>query len=443
MQRAHSGMKGFAVVWIGQFISLLGTAMTTFALTLWAYETTGKATPLALIGFFFLLPMVVLGPFIGVVVDRSNRKLMLMVSDLAAAAITLIVLGLHAAGRLEMWHLYLTSFLAGAFQGFQWPACSVVVTLMLPKDQYARASGMLEMGSNASYVLGPLAAGALIGPLGLEGILVIDLLTAALAVAALTFVNIPQPAFPDGPKDPEEKWVQQILFGFRYIFARRSLLGLQTVFLGANFFSGLSFAVLAPMILARTGNDELVYGTVLSAGAFGGVIGGLAMGAWGGSRRRIHGVLLGWFCSGILGDLVLGIGRSASVWMIGAFLGVFFSPMINGCNQAIWQAKVPPHIQGRVFTVRQFIAFSVLPLASLAAGPLSDHVLEPAMAAGGFLEPLFGWLVGSGAGAGMALLCAVSGILAALTGLAGYLSPMIRHVESILPDHDHSPAGGL
>ncbi len=128
-----SGMKGFTVVWVGQIVSLLGTAMSNFALPLWAYEITGKATPLALVGFFFVTPMVILGPFVGALIDRGNRKLMMMLSDLAAALTMLYVLVLFLTDSLQIWHLYVAATITGIFQGFQWPAYSAAISLMLPK----------------------------------------------------------------------------------------------------------------------------------------------------------------------------------------------------------------------------------------------------------------------------------------------------------------------
>jgi DHA3 family macrolide efflux protein-like MFS transporter len=435
-----TGMAAFTIIWIGQIVSLLGTAMSQFGLTLWAYEVTGKATPLALVGFFFLVPIVALGPFVGVLVDRSNRRLMMMLSDLAAAFITVIVLTLYTTGNLQIWHLYVTAAISGTFQGFQWPAYSAAITLMLPKEQYARANGMMEMAGNASYVFAPLLAGALFGPLGLTGILVVDLVSAAVAVGTLLFVHIPQPPETEAGREGAGSFLKETAYGFRYILARPSLLGLQTVFMVGNFFNNLAFGVLAPMILSRTGSNELIFGSVQSAGAIGGVVGSLAMSAWGGPKRRVHGVLLGWFCSGFLGQMVLGLGQALPIWAVGMFLLAFFSPFINGSNQAIWQAKVAPDVQGRVFATRATIAWLVMPLGQLLAGPLADHVLEPAMAEGGNLAPLFGWLVGSGTGAGMGLQFAVTGLLAALAGLGGYLFPVVRNAEDILPDHDIAAA---
>ena len=431
-----TGMSTFIIIWGGQIFSLLGTAMSNFGLTLWAYEITGKATPLALIGFFFVTPMVVLGPFVGTLIDRSNRKLMMMLSDLAAALTTVIILILYATDGLQIWHLYFTAAISGAFQGFQWPAYSAAITLMLSKEHYGRANGMLEMAGNASNVFAPLLAGALIGTLGLVGILIIDLVSAAIAIGTLLFVHIPQPPRTEAGREGKGSFLKEAAYGFRYIFARPSLLGLQTVFLVTNFFNGLAFAVFAPLILGRTGNDQLIFGTVQSAGAVGGVFGGLAMSIWGGPKRRVHGVLMSMFCMGLLGQTVLGLGQSLPVWVAGIFLLAFFGPIINGSNQAIWQAKVAPDVQGRVFATRRLIAWLVSPISRLIAGPLVDQILEPAMSGEGSLAPVFGWLVGTGTGAGIGLLFVFTGLLLALVALSGYLFPIVRNAEDILPDFD-------
>ncbi len=194
------------------------------------------------------------------------------------------------------------------------------------------------------------------------------------------------------------------------------------------------------MILANTGSSEQALAIVNSAGAVGGVVGGLVMSAWGGPKRRVHGVLLGWFSSGILGLVIFGFGRSIPVWAVAAFIGVFISPIINGSNQALWQAKVPPDLQGRVFSIRRLIAWFVSPLAMLIAGPLADKVLEPAMRnPQSALASALGWAIGIGPGRGMALLFIIGGGLAALVGISGYAFRILREADTLLPDHDMLP----
>ncbi len=438
--RQPAGMTAFSIIWFGQFISLLGTGMTRFAITIFAWQVTGEATALALVGFFAFGPTVLVSPFAGAIVDRANRKLVMMLSDLAAGAMTITILALHLSGRLEIWHLYLTGALSGAFESFQFPAFSAAVTTMLPRDQYARASGMRSLAESASGVISPILAGALIALIGIGGILTIDVITFVIAVAALLVVYVPQPERTDAGRAGQGSLWSESGYGFRYILARPSLLWLQLVFFAINFSGSIGFVLMAPMILARTGNQELVLGSVQSMLGIGGVAGGLLLSVWGGPKRRVHGVLGGMALASLLGESLLGLGQGIGLWAAGAFFMAFFIPIINGSNQAIWQSKVAPDVQGRVFAVRRLIAQVTAPVAMLLAGPLADQIFEPAMALGGKLQAPFGWMVGSGPGAGMGLMFLITAIMGFSAALAGYLFPIIRNVEDLLPDHDVAAA---
>ncbi|MBD3206518.1 MFS transporter [Candidatus Bathyarchaeota archaeon] len=435
--RGFSGLKGFTVVWLGQLISFLGTGMTQFALTIWAWEKTGEATSLALVSFAYALPYILASPLAGALVDRWDRKLVTMISDIASGVSTLILLLLLSFGRLEVWHLYITSVLSGAFQAFQFPAFSTLVTLMLDKEQYSRANGMLSLARSASGIFAPVAAGILLPHVKTGGIMVFDALSFMVAVLALAVIDIPQPRNKDQEK--ANSLLEDSVFGFKYIFQRSSLLGLQGVFFVANFSCSISFALLAPMILSRTG-DNVVLGVVQSAFGIGGVVGGLFMSAWGGPRRKVDGLLMGISSSCLFSVVLMGLGRGLLVWAVAAFMLMFINPITNGCSQAIWQSKVPPEYQGRVFATRALIAQASQPVALLIAGPMADRVMEPAMMSGGLLAPAFGWLVGVGPGAGMALIFVLTGLAGTLAGLGGYMFSSIRDVEKIIPDHDQKPS---
>jgi len=438
-QQRPAGMRAFWIILAGQVISMLGTSMTNFGLQIWAYEKTGQATSLALIGFFFVTPIVILSPTAGAIVDRSNRKLMMMLSDLAAGLTTIVQLVLLATGNLEIWHLYVTAAVAGTFQTFQWPAFSAAITLMVPKEQYGRVSAMRDLADAASGIFAPMLAAALLSIIGLVGIMTIDFISFAFAIGALLFVFIPQPERSGAGQAAKASLWKESLYGFRHILQRPSLLGLQLVFMVGNLFSGLGFTLMTPMILARTGNNELILGGVNSAGAIGGVVGGLAMSAWGGPKRRVLGVIGGWLLFGLLGESLLGLGQAIPVWLVASFAAAFFGPVINASNQAIWQAKVEPDVQGRVFGARRMIAWAISPLARLIAGPLADKVFEPAMQQGGGLAGTFGWMVGTGDGAGMALILVLCGIGIALVAIVGYIVRVVRNAEDILPDYDAIP----
>ena len=430
-----TGMRGFTFIWLGQFTSLLGSSMTNFALTIWAWEKTGTATALALTGLAFVLPNILVYPIAGALVDRWNRKLVMMISDLAAGIGTIFILLLHISGSLQIWHLYLIFMFMGLFQSFQFPAYSAAVSTMLDKEQYGRANGMLSLARSASNVFAPIAAGILLSVIKISGILLFDIISFIIAIGTLTLVYIPQPTI-QAEKQNKTSLLEDSLFGFKYILARRGLLGLQLIFFLINFTGSLCFPLLAPMILSQTGNDTVVLGTVQSAFGVGGVVGGLLLSAWGGPKMKIHGVLAGMTISSLFGITLLGLGDSVYFWVTGAFIMMVLNPIINGSNQAIWQSKVSPEIQGRVFSARAFIATISQPIAMAITGPLADGFLLPGMMDGGVLAPIFGWLVGVGPGKGIALLFLAVGLISSLVGLGAYLIKDIKNVELTLPDHD-------
>lgn len=433
MKNIRRGMTGFTIVWIGQLLSLLGTSMTTFALTIWAFQQTGRATDLALIGFFFMLPLLLVSPFAGAIVDRSNRKMMMMVSDLAAGLVTIAVLILYLNGWLQIWHLYISAFVTGIFQTFQWPAYSAAISTMLPKEQFARANGMIALAESGSGILAPVLAGALLALAGMGAVFAIDIFSFIFAIGALLVVVIPQPKETQEGKESKGSLWREAVFGFHYIWQRPSLLGLQLIFLFGNFFSTLGFTLLAPMILARTGSNELVFGSVQSISAMGGVAGGLLMSAWGGPKKLVWGVLGGWVLAGVA-HVLLGLGQTAVLWAAAGFMMGLLTPIINGSNQAIWQAKVEPDLQGRVFSIRRLVAWVAIPLATLLAGPLADFVMEPAMQADSTFAQAMGHLVGSGPGAGMSLIILLSGVMVLVVALTAMNVPVIREVDELLPD---------
>jgi len=430
-----SGMFGFTIVWIGQIISVLASAMSQFALTIFMFQETGSATALGLMQVFFITPFLVISPIAGVMVDRYNRKMMMLVSDLGAGLATLVILVLQALGLLEYWHLYGTSIIYGLGMAFQWPAYSAAISTMVPKEQLGRVNGMMSLIEAGPGVIAPLLAGTLYPLIKLTGILFFDVVTFLLAIGALLLVHIPQPPRTLEGQQAQGNMLKEAAYGFKYIFARPSLLGLQLVFFAGNLFSGIGFTVLAAMILSRTNNDTQMLGLAETAGGIGGIVGGILMSAWGGFKRRSHGVLLGWIVSGI-GMAIVGFAGGLPVWIAGMAITTIMVPLVNGSNQAIWQAKVAPDLQGRVFSARRLIAWLTNPISPIIGGTLADFVLEPAARIQTGLPAAFAWLVGTGPGAGMGLLMVICGFAASLVGLLGYFFPAVYNAEAILPDHD-------
>ncbi len=429
-------MSAFIVVWIGQIVSILATQMTQFAITVWAYEKTGSVTALGLVAVFGSAPFLVISPIAGAMIDRYNRKLMMMVSDLGAGVATILLLALQTSGSLEIWHLYLASAIAGLFGAFQWPAYSASISLMVPKEQLGRVNGLMSLMESGPGVLAPLLAGALLPLVHFTGILTIDVVTFVFAVAALSLVFVPQPPRTEAGRKGQGSLLSEAMYGFRYIFARPSLLGLQLVFFFGNVCSGIFFTLVAPMVLARTNNSEITLASVQSIGAVGAIAGGLVLAAWGGFKKRTHGVLFGHILAGLF-SIPMGFSLGLPAWLFSSFMDAFMIPTINGSNQAIWQSKVAPDVQGRVFSSRRLIAWISQPITPILAGLLADRWLEPAMRTESTLAQIWSPIVGSGPGAGMAVIMIFMGIGISLAGGIGYLFRAVRDAETILPDHGH------
>ncbi|MCA9975409.1 MAG: MFS transporter, partial [Anaerolineales bacterium] len=378
----HSGMRIFTLIWFGQMVSLVGTAMTRFALLIWTYQQTGVATAVALLGFFAFIPYVLISPIAGVLIDRYDRRHIMILADLGAGVVTIGLLVMYRLGALQIWHLYVAEAVAGVFEAFQVPAYTAASTTMIPKGQYGRASGMRSMAEATSQIAAPMLAGLLVTLVDIDGVMMLDIATFLVAMATLLFVRFP--LVPKADAAERRPLGHDLQTGFRYIVARRGLLGLLITFVGINLFAAITyFAILPTMILARSGGDEVALGSVQGALGVGALLGGLVMSVWGGPRRKIHGALGYTAVSFLCGDFLFAIGRTLPVWIVAAVASSFFIPLLIGSNRAIWQVKVPPDVQGRVFAAQGALQTAMIPLGYLIAGPLADKLFEPAMLPGG------------------------------------------------------------
>ena len=359
-------------------------------------------------------------------VDRWDRRRVMIAADAGAALGTAAILSLSAAGMLQVWHIYLITAIGAAFGTVQWPAYAASTGLLVPERHLGRANGMVQLARAGSEILAPVMAGFLVQTIRLEGVIAIDMATFALAVGTLLVVRFP--AYARSEPGVDGTFWQEMSFGWTYIAARRGLLGLLAFFAAVNFLWGMVGALIAPMILGFASSDVL--GMIVSVAGVGMLAGSLAMSVWGGPRRRIHGVLLFEMLSGVC-FVLMGLRPSPGGWAMiaaGAFGAHVTIAMVYGCNQAIWQRKVEPGVQGRVFAAQQMMARSTSPLAYLLAGPLAERLFDPWLSAGGWLSSTVG------PGRGIGLMFIIMGLLKVAVSLAGYLYPRIRHVEQALPD---------
>lgn len=423
----------FVVIWAGQLVSTLGSGLTGFAVSVWLYETTGSTTLFAINMLAYMIPNIFLAPLIGALVDRYDRRKIMILADTGAGLMSATVAVLFYTGHLQFWHLYLTTFIGSSFSAFQWPAWSAVTTLLVPKKHLGRASGMVQIGEAISGLFAPAIGGVLFVTIGFGGVLAIDFATFLFAVGSLLLIRVPQPEQSTVGKEAQGSLWQEGLFGIRYVLdpTRRGLLGLLLYFAAWNLFWGVGNVVLIPMVLDIADPDLVGY--LSSIAGIGMLIGTLIMSAWGGPKRRELGMaVLGG--AGALGIIVAGLTDNLYVITGGMFWFMLGSPIFGGLSQTIWQSKVEPDLQGRVFTARRMVAWSTTPIAYLAAGPLADAVFKPAMAEGGALAPILGPIFGVGAARGSGVLISLMGLLVVISSVVIYLYPPFRRLDAEIPD---------
>jgi MFS family permease len=424
-------MRTFTIIWIGQLVSTIGSGLTNFAIAVWVYRRTGSATQFTMVALFGALPSILISPLTGALADRWNRRRTMIFSNLGSGLTTLAIVLLLYANRLEFWHVCLFIAARSAISSFMFPAFSAATTLLVPKHQLGRASGMSQTSQASAQILAPLFAGALIALVPLERIVLIDFSTYIFGVVTLLLVTVPEPLRNTDGQTARRSLFKEALYGWTYIRERPGLFVLLIYFAAINFIIGISGVLFTPMVLSFA--SPQVLGTILSISGIGFLAGSLVMSAWGGPKNHVHGVL---FFGLLMGLSVLLAGLKPYVPLVAAALfGMYFTmPLINGCSQAIWQSKTAVEVQGRVFALRRMVSWSITPLAYIIAGPLADKVFEPLMSVGGPLSGSVGHFLGVGPGRGIGMLFVTTGFLTLLIPIGAYFYPRLRLMEYELPD---------
>ena len=429
MSTAESaGMRTFFIVWIGQLISVIGSNLTGFGLAVWMYLETDSVTLLALIMLASTLPGIVLSPIAGALVDRWDRRKVMLTSDTCAGIATFAVALLFFTNGLELWHIYVMATIGSVANSFQEPAYTASVPLLVPKKHLGRANGLVQMGQAIGTLVAPVLAGVLVASTGLWGVLLADGATFIVAVTTLALVRIPRPVAT--PSRATHVWAE-VVEGWQWLRARSGLFGFLLVAACVNFLLGFMSVLYIPLYLSFT--NEVVLGTAMSVLGVGMLVGSVAMGLWGGPKRRIRGIMAG---IGLGGLLVATMGLDDSVFLVtgAGFWLMATVAIVNGTSQALWQVKVPPELQGRAFSVRRMLAQMAIPIAYLSAGPLADGVFEPLLAVGGGLAGSVGAAIGTGPGRGIGFMFVLMGLGTVILAAVAYAKPSIRNLEVELPD---------
>ena len=399
-------MTPFWTLWSGQAISLFGSQLIQFALIWWLTQQTGSATILAVASLMGLLPQVILGPFIGVLVDRWSRRWVMFSADTAVAAASVLLAILFYSGLVQTWHVLAILLIRSIGNSFHGSSMMATTTLMVPTEHLTRIQGVNQMLMGGLNIIAAPISALLLTILSIEAILLTDTLTAAFAIIPLLFLTIPettrQSEIPTS--DPPSAW-DDMKAGFRYVRTRHGILILMLMASTANFLLMPAVTMLPILVTDYFGGDALQFASTQSAVGVGIVLGGLLLGIWGGFKKRIHTVLFSFIGLGLAFSTVGLVPANAFIIAVISLLIVgLMASMLNGPVQAIMQLTIAPEYQGRVFSLLGSISTAMAPIGLILAGPIADLL-------------------------GIRLWYVAGGLVCVLIGLIGFFIPAVINIE--------------
>ena len=366
-------MSKFFIIFGGQAFSLFGSRLVQFALVWWLTKTSGSASVLAFASIMAILPQVLFGPFAGTLVDRWNRRIVLMVSD-GFIALTIVGLALlYAQEAVEIWHIYIVMFIRSLGAAFQWPAMQASTTLMVSKRHLSRVSGLNQAIQGLANIIAPPLGALLIELLPLQIILAIDVSTAILAIGPLLFIQIPQPIHIEASVESSSTVLTDLRDGLRYLWNWKGVMMIVVMGMVINLLINPAFSLTPILVTNHFGGDVLEFAWLQSALGIGMVLGGFMLGVWGGFKRRIKTAMLALILTGISITIIGLAPKNSFLVAMGAMFSVGFTNSIaNGSFFAVLQATVPSKMQGRIFTLLASGSMSMSPLGLMIAGPVAD-----------------------------------------------------------------------
>jgi DHA3 family macrolide efflux protein-like MFS transporter len=365
-------MMGFWLVFIGQAFSLFGSRLVQFTLVWWLTSEAESASVLAFASIMAILPQVILGPFAGTLVDRWNRRRVMVIADTVIACVILILITLFAMGRIQIWHIYIAMFIRSLGGAFHWPAMQATTTLMIHEEHYTRVAGLNQSLQGLANIVAPPLGAVLLAFLPVEMILSIDVMTAIIAIVPLFIVFIPQPVVKDSLVSVRSV-ISDLREGMRYLWNWKGLRYILMMSMIINFLVNPAFTLLPLIVVKHFQGGAIELAWFQSANGLGMILGGLALGVWGGFKKRIVTAMIAVALSGVAVTIFGYLpGNFLLVAVICVFFFAFFNSMANGTFFAALQAIVPPEMQGRVFTLIMSMSVGMSPIGYAIAGPIAE-----------------------------------------------------------------------
>ncbi len=365
-------VRRFVVFWVSQTVARFGGAFSNFALVWWVTKTFGSATALATGTMLSMLPGIILGPFIGAIVDRNNRKVFIIASNLIFATSALILYALSHYNMLQLWHLYATMFVNSLAGQFHFMAISAVTPLMVPESQLQRVSGFNQLREGAVAIVAPPFGALLLEFIHLDGILLLEMcLGVAAAIMMLTVIV---PALTAPPVESRPSMWHDTKAGILYVARWPGLMAILVIAMLLNLFLTPAFTLLPLLVKNHFNGGAIQLAWFEMAVGIGMIVGSVVLGVWGGFKRRMTTMALGLVGMALAVTVLAWVGGSGLWWAIGAMALIGLTqPLTNGPLFAILQSTVPAELQGRIMGLMGSMSGLVAPVGLALAGPASDY----------------------------------------------------------------------
>lgn len=422
---ANNAFRKFIILWFGELVSSIGSGLTAFGLGVYVFRTTHSATAVSLVTLCTFLPMILISPIGGVLADRFDRRLMMLLGDGGSALGLIYILIVMFSGEAQLWQLCVGVTISSIFASLTDPAYKATITDLLPEEQFAKASGLVQLAGSSKYLFSPILAGMLLAVVDIEALLIIDISTVFITIITISAVRRCLVAKPVSKK--QFSLAKDLKEGWRILVSRKGVFTLTLLLTVVTFYMGILQTLFTPMVLPLSNAKTL--GIVQSVSATGLLLGSLFIGIFSVNQQYARVLSAGLFTAGIFFSL---IGVSSNIYVIAAAGFLFFAtlPFINTSADVLIRTHIPNEAQGRAWGMIGVISQFGYVAAYASAGLLSDHIFNPLMDEGGLLASTVGKWIGSGQGRGIGLLFIISGILVVVLALIMARMKSIRALET-------------
>lgn len=416
----------FLLIWFGQFISIIGSGLTTFSLGVYVYQQTGTASSYVFILMCAFLPPFLLKPYGGILADRYDRRLMMVFGDLGSTLGLLFIFVMMLKGNIELWQIYLGIAISSIFSAFQEPAYKALITDLLPENQYGKASGLMQLASSAQYLISPFLAGIILTMIDIKFVFLIDVTTFLIASSIVIWIR--NTSGRTQITKPVQNNMADLREGIQEFSKNKGIVNLVITIMLVLFFVGLLQSLIIPMLLNLT--TVKAAGITQSICASGILIGSMFIGLFGSKNKHVKTLSISLFMSGIF-FANLGLSTNIAFVTLAGFLFFATLPFINTSLEVLIRKNIDNSKQGRVWSIISMVTYLGSIIAYAVSGFLADKIFNPLLESDGLLVGTAGSIIGVGEGRGIALMFIVSGLMISMIALLIWKNKRIKKLEDI------------